>query len=83
MAIAFPRRNQAVMQVECYCDSDWASHHTVARRFVSGGVLYVNNCLMLSWSRGQAVTAMSSGEAEFYFHNPGRAGRPRAAEHVD
>ena len=66
MAIAFPRRNQAITQVECYCDSDWASHHTVARRSVSGGVLYVNNCLMLSWSRGQTVTAMSSGEAEFY-----------------
>ena len=80
MAIAFPRRNQAITQVECYCDSDWASHHTVARRSVSGGVLYVNNCLMLSWSRVQMVTAMSSGEAEFYSLI---LGTPRATEHVD
>ncbi len=29
MAVAFPKRNQAITQVECYCDSDWASHHNV------------------------------------------------------
>eukprot|EP00972_Heterocapsa_arctica_P010475 1539395-Heterocapsa_arctica.AAC.1 len=46
-------------------DSDWANN-AGDRRSTSCGVICINECLMVSFSRTQTVVALSSGEAEWY-----------------
>ena len=63
--LTFPRQKSETMEIEVYVDSDWASRET-CRKSTSGGILKVNGCTVASWSRGQSVVSLSSGEADFY-----------------
>ena len=47
-----------------WTDSDWAG--VADRRSVSGGILQLCGCCVLSWSRTQSSYALSSCEAELY-----------------
>ena len=60
--LTFPRQQKETMEIEVYVDSDWASRET-CRKSTSGGILKVNGCTVASWSRGQSVVSLSSGEA--------------------
>ena len=53
-------------------DSDWAGEKG-SRKSVSAGAAYVGNAMVKTWSKDQAVIALSSGEAELYA--AGRAAR--------
>ncbi len=66
MHVSFPRDKRAIDEIIVYCDSDWASASIEGRKSISAGIMFVNGCCLGSWSRGQSVTAMSSGEAEYY-----------------
>ena len=46
-------------------DSDWAGDR-VSRKSTSGGILFTGSHMIKSWCLGQKVTALSSGEAEYY-----------------
>ena len=52
-------------ELRIYVDSDWAGC-VRTRRSTSGGVAMVGSHVLRTWSVTQAVTAISSGEAEFY-----------------
>ena len=51
---------------------DWAGEKG-SRKSVSAGAVYIGNTLIKTWSKDQAVIALSSGEAELYA--AGRAAR--------
>ena len=51
--------------IDGYTDSDWAGCKRT-RRSTSGGCLRHGSHLIKTWSRTQAVTALSSAEAELY-----------------
>jgi hypothetical protein len=57
----YPKGRLAVVAV---ADADWAG--ILERRSVSGGVLQLSGCCVLSWSRTQSAYALSSCEAELY-----------------
>ena len=61
VATLFPKGRLALT---ASADSDWAG--IPDRRSVSGGVLLLAGCLVLSWSRTQNAYALSSCEAELY-----------------
>ena len=44
-------------------DADWASGKT--RQSTSAGMIFLDGICIVSWRRGQATIAYSSGEAEF------------------
>ena len=46
-------------------DSDWATD-PVTRRSVSAGAMYIGKHMIKSWSKVQALTALSTAEAELY-----------------
>jgi len=48
-----------------YTDADWAGDLR-SRRSTSGGIILLGDTWSTSWSRLQAVTALSSAEAEYY-----------------
>jgi len=48
-----------------YTDADWAGD-LHSRRSTSGGIILLGDTWCTSWSRLQAVTALSSAEAEYY-----------------
>ena len=50
--------------IRVVCDSDWAGCHET-RRSSSGGVLYMGEHVVKTWSVTQATVALSSGEAEY------------------
>ena len=52
-------------QVEAYSDSGCAGDR-IPRRSVSGGALMFGGHLIKTWSKQQAVVALSSAEAELY-----------------
>jgi hypothetical protein len=66
MALVNPIGNEHIFEVCVYTDSDWASSTEPERKSVSGGLVIVNGCVLSSWSKGQSLTALSSGEAEYY-----------------
>ena len=51
--------------MDVFADSDWAGNPR-DRKSVSGGILMLGRHQLESWSSGQQVIALSSGEAEFY-----------------
>jgi hypothetical protein len=52
-------------EYKVYGDSDWAGD-VVARKSVSAGILFRGRHPIESWSVGQQVVSLSSGESEFY-----------------
>ena len=48
-----------------YTDSDWAGDKA-SRKSTSGGIMFLGEHAMKSWSRNQTVIALSSAEAELY-----------------
>jgi hypothetical protein len=64
--ICYPWQSEAeAKELRVYVDSDWAGC-AKTRRSTSGGVLMVGRHVLRTWSVTQAVTALSSAEAEFY-----------------
>ena len=55
---------QGRLSLVAWADSDWAGG--ADRRSVSGGLIQLCGCCVLSWSRTQASYALSSCEAELY-----------------
>ena len=51
--------------IECFSDSDWAGDQT-DRKSISCGVFRCGDCTLSEFSRGQAIQALSSAEAEYY-----------------
>ena len=54
--------------LESFTDSDWAGDQSSAKRrrhSVSSTFIFLNGCLVISWSRSQKSIALSSCEAEF------------------
>ena len=64
-AVALRDQTGGSSRVVGYSDSDWAGCKET-RRSTSGGSIMVGGHWIKSWSRTQAVTALSSGEAELY-----------------
>ena len=52
-------------EIRVYVDSEWGGD-VRTRRSTSGGLMLWQGSWMLSWSRLQSVTALPSGEAEYY-----------------
>jgi hypothetical protein len=50
------------VEILVYCDAGWASGPS--QKSTTGGVLAVNGCLLLTWSRTQNTISLSSAEAE-------------------
>ena len=57
------RREQMIIRLEVYTDSDWASDQ-VTRKSTSGAVIMAEGMRLHAHSRGQASVALSSCEAE-------------------
>ena len=53
-----------ITEATCYVDANWGGEPD--SRSVSGGVLLVGQSLVLSWSRTQGSTALSTAESELY-----------------
>ena len=51
--------------LKLYADSDYAGDK-LSRKSTSCGAPVADGCLLMNYSRGQRVIALSSGEAEFY-----------------
>ena len=51
--------------LKVYSDADWAGCKTT-RKSTSGGCIMMGEHLVKSWSKTQSLTALSSGESEFY-----------------
>ena len=51
--------------VHTYVDSDWAGCRR-SRKSTSGGVIYFGDSMVRGWSADQALTALSSGDVEYY-----------------
>ena len=60
----FEKQNRSKFVVG-WSDSDWAGC-TTTRKSTSGGVLFIGNHVIKTWSTTQDVLALSSGEAEYY-----------------
>ena len=58
-------KQEQTWKVTAYSDSDWAGCSD-SRKSTSGGLLMVGRQWIKSWSRTQALVALSSGEAELY-----------------
>ena len=50
--------------VEVFCDADWAASEN-QRHSVSSGMVFIQGCLVVSWSRTQKSVALSSCESEY------------------
>ena len=66
MALYFPAGTRA-REISVYADSNWAGSDDPQRRSVSSGIVLMDRCPLVTWSRTQAScsVALSSGEAEF------------------
>ena len=62
MGVFYPK-GQHTGVIRVYVDSDWAGG--AERKSMSAGMIEIDGCCIRSWSKGQTVTAQSSGEAEF------------------
>ncbi|XP_028785019.1 uncharacterized protein LOC114740934 [Neltuma alba] len=56
--------SEGELQLECYCDSDWASC-AMTRRSVSGYLLKLGGSLMMRKTKKQHIVSKSSAEAEY------------------
>ena len=54
----------ATEEVRCFVDANWGGEYDA--RSVSGGALLIGGSLVLTWSRTQGSTALSSAESELY-----------------
>lgn len=59
-------RRSGTWAITTHCDADWGGGDTLDRRSVTGGVVFLCGCVLVSFARVQHVTALSSGEAELY-----------------
>ena len=50
--------------VEVFCDADWAASGN-RRHSISAGMVFLQGCLVTSWSRIQKSIALSSRESEY------------------
>ena len=64
VVLRFERQHMPT-RFDCSVDTDWAGC-VRTRRSTNGGALLLGRHLIETWSTTQAVTALSSGEAEFY-----------------
>ena len=64
MGLFLPMRGDAEI-LECYSDSDSAGD-ACDRKSVACGIITCGGCVLLEYTMGQAVHALSSGEAEYY-----------------
>jgi len=54
----------AIEEVRCFVDTNWGGEYDA--RSVSGGALLIGGSLVMTWSRTQGSTALSSAESELY-----------------
>ena len=65
MRLVFKYPWQSATKIDAYSDTDWAGCPKT-RKSTSGGCLMLGTPLIKSWSSTQSLTALSSGEAEYY-----------------
>ena len=62
---ANPAKAKKKLDLDIWTDSDWAGCPRT-RRSTSGGGVWLQECLLASWSRCQQSVSTSSAEAEYY-----------------